>query len=82
MDTLPLPEVTFHPRAISVIRFGNQTCHQAEKKSTSYPLPVGEGQADTPIAQAHQGEVMTNPSPVSPTGEKPNLPTMNIALKN
>ena len=28
-----------------------------EKKPTSYPLPSGEGQADTPIAQADQGEV-------------------------
>ncbi len=34
------------------------------------PSPLGEGQADTPITHANQGEVPPNPSPVSPKGER------------
>ncbi|MBN1449689.1 MAG: hypothetical protein JW963_01625 [Anaerolineales bacterium] len=34
------------------------------------PSPFGEGQTDTPINHYYLGEVQTNPSPVSPKGEK------------
>src|SRR5512138_3265147 len=36
------------------------------KEVNLIPSPFGEGQADTPINLAGQGEVQTNPSPVSP----------------
>jgi hypothetical protein len=35
----------------------NQQNHQIEQKPTPCPLPAGEGQTDTTIAQANQGEV-------------------------
>jgi len=79
-DTLPHPEVTFHPLAVRLFvvlhswtafpppmqgrspvetdTFPHpETIFPQEKKPTPYPLPVGEGQADTPITHPNQGEV-------------------------
>jgi hypothetical protein len=61
--------------------FRNQICRQAEKKSTLYPLPLGEGQADMPITQAHQGEVPADmPIAQANQGEVP--ADMSIAQAN
>jgi hypothetical protein len=48
-----------HPQTKHTL--GNSTPHHAEKKSTQCPLPLGEGQTDTPINRHNRGEVALYP---------------------
>jgi len=52
------------------------------KEVNSMPSPFGEGQTDTPINRHYLGEVPTNPSPVSPKGERLRHPRTEPRLGN